>query len=379
MQRSEYVSRRERLYGVMANDNCSAMLLPLSGDLEYLTGVPRRLPSFGNVQYAHMWTAGCFLAPGRDPVLVLPRMMASFDLPSDLDVEVRIVNERDDGVEIFSKVARDFRSAGRFAVGARCWMETGMRLQEALGDQELVSAEMLINVLRRRKSEAEIVQMKRACAIVDRAMEGIWSRVVPGVTELELGSELDYQMQVAGSRTVSFDTGVWSMGPISQRDATMRLSNEPLREGLAVSFDFGAVVDGYCSDFGRTVHVGEPSAQFRHVYDLVIEAQAAGIRAAIPGTAASQVDRATREVIVEGGYGEWFRHRTGHCIGLDVHERPFISEEESIELETGMTFTIEPSIFWPGHVGVRIEDIVVCTPTGGEKLNNCSEELKVGG
>jgi Xaa-Pro dipeptidase len=99
-------------------------------------------------------------------------------------------------------------------------------------------------------------------------------------------------------------------------------------------------------------------------------AQAAGIKAVRPGVTAASVHEATRKVIVDGGYGEWFRHRTGHCIGLDVHERPFISEEDETVLEAGMTFTIEPSIFWPGHVGVRVEDIIVCEETGGRKLNS---------
>jgi Xaa-Pro aminopeptidase len=362
----------------MGASGIDLMFLPISGDLEYLTGVPRRAPSFGNVQYAHMWTAGGFLSPGRDPVLVVPRMMASFDLPSGLGAELVAINERDDGAQIFAKVAASFPHR-KVAVGARAWFETGLHLSAALSDPEFVSAEAIVNMLRRRKSESEIAAMREACRIADGAMEGIWPRVVPGVTELELASELDLQMQLAGSRCASFDTGVWSMGPASDRDATVRISSEPLRSGLAVSFDFGAVVDGYCSDFGRTVHVGEPGPEFEKVYDLVIAAQAAGIAAVKPGVLASKVDAATREVIVDGGYGEWFRHRTGHCIGLDVHERPFISEEEETPLEEGMTFTIEPSIFWPGRVGARIEDIIMCTAEGGRKLNECPESLRVGG
>jgi Xaa-Pro dipeptidase len=104
-------------------------------------------------------------------------------------------------------------------------------------------------------------------------------------------------------------------------------------------------------------------------------AQAAGIAAVAPGVPASQVHKATRDVIVEGGYGDWFRHRTGHCIGLDVHEFPFISEEDHTPLEVGMTFTIEPSVFWPGKVGVRVEDIIVVEETGGRKINQHPTDL----
>ena len=155
----------------------------------------------------------------------------------------------------------------------------------------------------------------------------------------------------------------------SGRDATVRLSGGEVESGLAVSFDFGAVVDGYCSDFGRTVQVGEPSKEFRPVYDVVMEAQAAGIRSVRPGVAASAVNAATRQVIVDSGLGDWFRHRTGHCIGLDVHEKPFISEEDDTPLEVGMTFTIEPSVFRPGYYGARVEDVIVCEEGGGRKLN----------
>lgn len=148
----------------------------------------------------------------------------------------------------------------------------------------------------------------------------------------------------------------------------VRLSGDTVPPDVGVSFDFGAVVEGYCSDFGRTVHVGEASADYARVYDTVMSAQAAGIAAARPGVLASAVHRATREVIVQAGLGDWFRHRTGHCIGLDVHERPFISEEDDTPLEAGMTFTIEPSVFRPGHYGVRVEDVVVCEPAGGRLL-----------
>jgi Xaa-Pro aminopeptidase len=170
---------------------------------------------------------------------------------------------------------------------------------------------------------------------------------------------------------------VISIGKGDLRDAGTRISSKAIRPGMSVSFDFGAVVHGYCSDFGRTVFVGEPDDEFVRVYDLVIQAQAAGIAAARPGVTASAVDRAARDVIEAGGYAKWFRHRTGHCIGLDVHEYPFISVEDETVLEPGMTFTIEPSVFWPGHVGARIEDVVVCDASGSRKLNRYPEVLIV--
>ena len=133
-------------------------------------------------------------------------------------------------------------------------------------------------------------------------------------------------------------------------------------------FDFGGVVDGYCSDFGRTVHCGEPPAEVERAYEAMLAAQEAGRAAARPGTLAREVNAACRAPIEEAGLGEHFRHRMGHAIGLDVHERPFISPEDETPLEAGMTFTDEPSIIVTGAFGVRIEDIVVCEDGGGRYL-----------
>jgi Xaa-Pro aminopeptidase len=354
----------------MAELGVDLMFLPVSADLEYLTGLQRRVPAFGSVGYAHHWVAGALLAPGREPVFVLPRMITEFDLPEGVAGEVVTVNETDDGRAVMASVLGRFGPVGTLALGNRAWAESVVELTSLCRPERSISAESLVNPLRRIKSADELAAMKRACDVVDSVMADVESKVVPGVTELELASEVAYRMKLAGSRTESFDTGVWSMGPGDDRDATVRVSQAPLRPGMGVSFDFGAVVEGYCSDFGRTVHIGEPGAEYQRVYELVMAAQQAGIDAVRPGVTAAQVHAATRQVIVDGGYGDWFRHRTGHGIGLDVHELPYISEEDHTPLENGMTFTIEPSVFWPGRVGVRVEDIIVCGPDGGYKLND---------
>jgi Xaa-Pro aminopeptidase len=134
-------------------------------------------------------------------------------------------------------------------------------------------------------------------------------------------------------------------------------------------FDFGGVVDGYCSDFGRTIYCGEPPDDYVEIYDVMLAAQEAGRNAAAPGTLAREVNAACRAPIEDAGLGEHFRHRMGHGIGMDVHERPFISTEDETPLRTGMTFTDEPSIIIPGRFSLRIEDIVVCDEGGGRKLN----------
>ena len=361
----------------MLDAGIDLLFLPISGDLEYLTGIPRREPSFGNVAYRHSWMAGAFLRPGADPVVVLPRMITEFELPAGAAGDVVTVHETDDGDAILARIAADLGPVRSLAVGARSWAETLIHLRQALSDPAISNADDLINPLRRIKSPDEMERMAVAARIVDEVMAVIGPQVLPGVTEAELAAEVNLEMSRRGSRVESFDTGIISTGRLDQRDAGTRLTTQPIREGTSVSFDFGAVVDGYCSDFGRTIFVGEPDAEFRRVYELVIASQAAGIKAARPGVTASEVDRASRQVIEEGGYAKWFRHRTGHAIGLDVHEYPFISEEDLTPLEPGMTFTIEPSVFRPGHVGARIEDVVVCEASGARKLNRYPETLVV--
>jgi Xaa-Pro aminopeptidase len=367
---STYGARREELDRRMSEADVDLVFLPPSADLEYLTGMRRRIQTFGNVGYAHHWVAGALFAPGHEPVFVLPRMITEFDLPEGVVGEVVTVNETDDGAAVMGSVLSRYAGrAGTLAVGNRAWAESVVELTGLARPERVISAEGLLNPMRRIKAEAELERMTEACRVVDEVMAGVEAKVVPGITELEIAAEVAYQMKAAGSRTESFDTAVWGMGPGEDRDATVRVSHQPLRAGLGISFDFGAVIDGYCSDFGRTVHVGEPNAEYVEVHALVMASQAAGIAAVRPGVTAAEVHAATRQVIVDGGYGDWFRHRTGHCIGLDVHELPYISEEDHTPLEEGMTFTIEPSVFWPGRVGARVEDIILCTADGGRKLN----------
>lgn len=367
---SENEHRLERLWQAMDAQGVDLMFLPPQTDLEYFTGLKRRVPSFGNIGYTSNWVAGAFIAPGKQPLFVLPRMVTEFDLPDGVDGEIVTVSETDDSVSLFTAAMdRVSPNPKKLAIGERAWADTVLQLRAHRPDTEVVSATPLINPLRRIKSSRELELMRRAAVLVDTVLGDISSSVVAGITELELASEIDYRMRKTGSIGASFDTGVWSMGPGVDRDATVRISNQPLKPGSGVSFDFGAVIDGYCSDFGRTIHIGDPDDEYERVYDMVMAAQAAGAAAVRPGATAADVHRATRAVIVEGGYGDWFRHRTGHCIGKDVHELPYISEEDNTVLEPGMAFTIEPSVFWPGRVGVRVEDIFVCTPSGVMRLN----------
>lgn len=360
---------------VLDREAIDVMFLGLSSDLEYLTGIERNIPTFGNVSYAHGWVGGAFFKPGSEPAFLLPRMFAEFDLPHGKPANLVVVNETDDGRAMFDKVAKSLGNVKTLAIGSRIWGETVMNLVRVFPGARLVNAEPLVNRLRRVKSTEELDVMTRACRIVDETMGAVTASVKPGVTMHELVEQVEHEMRTRGSRTASFTTHITSMGFEDERESIDHRGTEPLREGESVLFDFGAVLEGYCSDFGRTIFCGEPTAEYRRAYQAMIDAQAAGQAASKPGTTAAEVNRACRQPIEEAGYGPYFRHRMGHCIGMDVHERPFISEEDQTPLEVGMTFTDEPSVMWHGKVGVRIENIVVCEGTGGRKLNSYPIDL----
>jgi Xaa-Pro aminopeptidase len=372
----DYPERRRRLADRMRDAGVDLLFLPPSSDLEYLTGVERMIPTFGQSEYAHGWVAGCFFRPDRGPVFVLPRMMTLFDVAGELPGELVVVNERDDGPALFEGAARGMGNAATLAVGDRTWAETLMHLTDALAPERVVTGSALVNELRRTKSPDELAVMARACRVADATMGAVAPKVRSGVTTLDLVEEVEHLMRLEGSRVPSFTTHVFT-GFGEGKSSADETRTVPLEEGDVVMFDFGAVVDGYCSDFGRTVSVGEPGSEVRDAYELVLAAQEAGRAALRPGTPASEVNRACRRPIEEGGHGSNFKHRMGHGIGLDVHERPFVSEEDETSLEVGMTFTDEPSILVDGRFGVRIEDVVVCEPDGGRKLNEFSSELIV--
>lgn len=352
------------------------LFLPPSSDLEYLTGVERPIPTFGQSQYAYGWVAGAFFRAEQEPVFILPRMMTLFDIAGELPGELVVVGERDDGPALFEAVLRGMGAVRRLAVGDRTWAETVIHLTQAVSPERLVTGSTLVNELRRTKSPEELAVMERACRVCDDTIAAVAPKVRPGATMLDLVEEVEHRMRVLGSRVPSFTTHVFTSF-VGGKNSAEESRSVPIEEGDVVMFDFGAVVDGYCSDFGRTVCVGEPGPEVREAYALVLAAQEAGRAALRPGAPASDVNRACRQPIEEGGHGPDFKHRMGHGIGLDVHERPFVSEEEETLLETGMTFTDEPSILVDGRFGVRIEDVVVCEPEGGRKLNRFAPELIV--
>jgi Xaa-Pro aminopeptidase len=361
----ELPGRRDGLAELLEAAGLDAVFLPPSADLEYLTGLERDIPPFGEIAYTHGWVAGAFLVPGREPLFVLPRMIVDFHLGGVPPEGAVVVRETDHGEALFYEAAGTLGAIRRLGVGARTWARTVLELQTALPGVELLDASALVGRLRRVKSPLELELMGEAFRIVERSVADAARLVVPGATMLDLLEEVEHRLHAYGSRTPSFPTHVFTHGP-QAKDSALGTARTPLLEGEVVMFDAGGVLAGYCSDYGRTVPCGEPPQGYEDLTALMLEAQEAGRAALVPGATAAEVNAACRAPIEAAGLGAAFRHRMGHGIGLDVHEPPFLSPEDATPLEAGMTFTDEPSLLVDDRFGVRVEDIVVCADGGGQ-------------
>ncbi len=375
----DHAERRRRLSEVMRAEGVDLLFVGLSSDLEYLSGVERGIPFFGQSSYPHGWVAGGFFRPDADPVFVLPRMVVVFDLPARPEGEIVVVDETDDGGAIFERVARGLGAGRTVAVGDRVWAETTLEQGGIFGLDRLRTGSSLVNRLRRVKTADELEAMRRACRTVEHAMAAVAPQVQPAVSMAELREEVEAQLHAAGSLTPSFATHIFTGMDPDSLDSGAPTAHDPLPDGTPVLFDFGGVVDGYCSDFGRTIVAGGPPDGFVAAYEVMLAAFEAGRAACRPGALAREVNAACREPIEEAGLGDHFRHRMGHGIGLDVHERPFLSPEDETPLEVGMTFTDEPSIVVHGTFGMRIENVVVCAEGGAQVLNDYPNDLVTNG
>ena len=272
----DYAARRRRLGERLEAEGIAALFLGPSADLEYLTGVERPVPSFGQPLYAHGWVTGAFFRPGADPVFVLPRMFATFDLREQPDGEVVVLSETDDGYAAFERIARAAAGAGTLAVGDRIWAETTLNLARILGAERLRTGSALVNELRRIKTDEELEAMGRAIAAVEQTMAATAPLVVPGVSMVELVEAVEHELRAAGSRCPSFATHIFTGLGEDDFDSGEATARKPIPAGTSVMFDFGGVVDGYSSDFGRTIYCGEPPSDYLGAYEVMLAAQEAG-------------------------------------------------------------------------------------------------------
>ncbi len=353
---------RRGLEGVGA----AAAVFGLSSNLRYLTG-------FTDEPGERLL---CLIV-GREaePTFVVPELYADEVLARAPGIATRVWGDGEDPEALLSDVAGGLADrAGRILLDDTLWTTFALSVQNAFPDRGFGLASEVTGELRMRKDEDEIDAMVRAGEIADRAYLAVTSQAVIGLSEIELAGRLEAEMLAAGAEGVAFQTLVAS-GPNGALPHH-RAGPRRIEAGDVVILDFGCRVAGYCSDVSRTVVCGEADPELLKVHEAVRRAHAAARDAVRIGATAEAVDRAARGVLGEGGYGDRFVHRTGHGIGLDVHEPPYIVEGNERRLEQGMTFSIEPGAYFPGRFGVRIEDVVAITEEGTLAMTRAPHELR---
>lgn len=240
-----------------------------------------------------------------------------------------------------------------------------------IDDQDSLSN--AINEMRMIKDENELFCIRKAQSIAEKAFDELLEFIHPGVTEREAALELNRLMFHYGAEELSFDTIILSGANTSMPHGVP--SDKPICSGEFVLMDFGAVWNGYHSDMTRTVCVGKPTEEMKKIYNIVLEAQLAGLKAARPGITGSELDMISRDIIEKAGFGDCFGHSLGHGVGLEIHEKPNASPGYKLSLKKGEIVTIEPGIYIAGKFGVRIEDFVILTENGCDNLTKCAKNI----
>ncbi|HEX2369449.1 MAG TPA: Xaa-Pro peptidase family protein [Acidimicrobiia bacterium] len=355
------ISAARRLLGTAGID---ALALSVGGDLLYLTGYEALLTE--RLTMLVLRTDG-------DGVLVVPRLEAPRVVPSPDLFGIRPWDETDDPL---SMVVEQLDGLDVVAVGDQTWAVFLLEMQQALPGTRFTSAAPITQQLRMRKDAKEISLLRAAAAATDRVVERLAKTRFSGQTERQLAATVAEWALEEGHDTAGF--AIVASGP-NAASPHHSPSDRTIDRGDTVVVDFGGRIGGYCSDTTRTFVVGDPSTEVEAAYRVLEEAQRTGVEAVRPGVPAAEVDAVTREVIDEAGLGDLFIHRTGHGIGLEVHEHPYIVAGNGEALEPGMAFSVEPGIYAPERWGMRIEDIVAVTPDGVDRLNQSDRRLYVVG
>ena len=364
MNADRYAERRQRTLEAAEAAGLGGILVSPGPDLAYLSAyTPPPLERLTLL----------VLSAASDPTLVVPTLERPLAESAPGAPGLTMRDWRDGRDDPYAIVA-GMLGPGRYAVTDRTWASHLLALERAAPDRVFVAAGEAVPLLRAVKDADEIERLRVVALAADAAFADVIELPFVGSAETEIAAELDRLLREHGHQRVDFT--IVGSGP-NAASGHHEPGERRIQPGDAVVMDFGGMRDDYCSDITRTVFVGDPSDEEREVYAIVRAAQQAAFEAVRPGAAAQDVDRAARAVITEAGYGERFVHRTGHGIGLEVHEPPYIVEGNETPLEAGMTFSDEPGIYLEGRFGVRIEDQVAVTARGAERLNEASRELTV--
>ncbi len=368
MPESLFSGRQQALARQLASRDLHALAVIPGASMRYLSGLAFHL--------SERPVAAFFRRQGA-PAIVLPELeQGKLD---ELPFDARAWTYGEDPATWSRAFSEAARAVG--LDGQRIGIESGsMRvlelrlLQKALPDAAYPDGSEAVAALRICKDAEEIACMRRAAQVAEEAMRQTLAAIEPGVTERELASLLTARLFAAGrSPELPFSPIVAFGASSANPHATP--GDRILHPGELILCDWGAHADGYCSDMTRMFTYGEAGPRDRRIVEIVNRARQAAVEAAGPGVAASEVDRAARAVIGQAGFGEQFMHRTGHGLGLEIHEAPWIRSGNAMRLRPGMTFTVEPGIYLPGAAGARVEDMVAITEDGAEMLTTLPRDL----
>jgi Xaa-Pro aminopeptidase len=359
------VSRQARARARMEELGVDVLLLSLGADLPYFTGYDA-MP----LERLTMLV----LPRDGDSVLVVPELEAPRVEPRPGVFGLRAWSETEDPIAIVAELVGP--TARQVAIGDQTWARFVLRIQDAVPDARMRPASAVTSALRIVKDAAEIEALRAAAHAVDAVGAEMRQRPFGGRTELDVHREFADRIVEHGHQRVNFAiVGSGPNGASPHHEASTRV----IGDGDVVVCDFGGTMDGYCSDITRMFVVGEPTAEVRDVYALLVDAQEQAVQAATVGTSCEAVDATARDIIAAGGLGDRFIHRTGHGIGLEAHEDPYLVSGNRARLEPGHAFSIEPGIYFPGRFGMRLEDIVVAAPDGPDRLNAAPRDLAIVG
>jgi Xaa-Pro aminopeptidase len=358
-----HADRLRRAQAEMSQHNIDLLIVGPSPDLFYLIGYEGHESE-------------------RMSVLVLPREgQARYVVPR---LEAALLEGKQDLLQLVTWAETEQPAAvlagivgaaanGTVAVNDDLWSVFLLRLQQAMPGARWVEAAQLLRPLRMRKDAAEVATMAEVARLTDETWEEFIRQPVAGLTELEARERLEVSLKARGVKPAFC---IVASGPHSA-SPHHGAGDRVIREGDALVVDWGGTLGGYYSDVTRSAHVGPPSAEYEEAYAAVLAANEIAFSAVQPGVPCEEVDRAAREFLTARGYGEAFFHRVGHGLGLAVHEEPYLVAGNDLPLAEGMTFSDEPGVYFPGEFGIRIEDTVLVTAEGGEKLNHATRALTI--
>ncbi|MBJ9991659.1 M24 family metallopeptidase [Paenibacillus sp. S28] len=358
-------NRITALEKAMNEHGLDSLLVTDSKHVYYLTGFASN---------PHERFLGLLLTRGEQPLLIVPALDAE---AAQAASSVKNIITHADTDNPYDLLRQQFKNTiGKLGIEKeQISVARYEQLQQSVGAGQYEDIGPLLRAMRVSKTPEEIQRMKHAIDLIEEVLRQGLSRVKPGVTEIEIVAELEYLMKKLGADGPSFDTMVLTGPKTALPHGTP--GQTKIQSGDLLMFDMGVYANGYASDITRTFAVGDISPELTKIYNTVLEANLQGIQAIKPGVTLASIDQAARQVTEDAGYGQYFMHRLGHGLGMDVHEYPSVHGGNTDLAQPGMVFTVEPGIYVPGLGGVRIEDDIVVTDNGVEVLTSYPKELTV--